>query len=174
MNAAFSGFEHKQRRTGDRKSLEIEKAITESYASVIQLELYPRSEIVIVVHVLEIDGSSICAVFNAITLALIDAGICMTDMLVACSAGFVRDALCRDISHTEMTGIGACLPVAIKAHTKDIVFAQLENRLSLENLEAALHEAVEGCVQIQELLQLGVVGVVKEALARRTESTFSS
>lgn len=174
INAPFSGFEHKQRRTGDRKSLEIEKSITESYSSVIQLELYPRSEIVIVVHVLESDGSSICTVINAITLALIDAGICMTDMLVSCSAGFVREALCRDISQTEMSGIGACLPVAIKARTRDIVFAQLENRLSLESLEAALREAVDGCVQIHGLLQVGVIGVVKEAIARRTESTLSN
>jgi exosome complex component RRP41 len=47
------------------------------------LELYPRSEINITVHVLESDGSIICSMINAVTLALMDAGIAMSDMYVS-------------------------------------------------------------------------------------------
>lgn len=46
-----------------------------------------NSEIAITVHVLETDGSSICAILNATTLALVNAGIAMNDILVSCSIG---------------------------------------------------------------------------------------
>jgi exosome complex component RRP41 len=46
-----------------------------------------KSEIAIIVHLLESDGSSLCAILNAVTLALVNAGIAMTDLLVSCSIG---------------------------------------------------------------------------------------
>ena len=44
------------------------------------LELYPKSEININIHILESDGSIITTILNAATLALMDAGISMRDM----------------------------------------------------------------------------------------------
>ena len=48
------------------------------------LELYPKSEININIHILESDGSIITTILNAATLALMDAGISMRDMYCFC------------------------------------------------------------------------------------------
>ena len=56
VNAPFSGTDRKRRRTGDRKTAEMETIIKQTFQSVIALDLYPRSEISIVVHILEADG----------------------------------------------------------------------------------------------------------------------
>ena len=54
--AAFSGVEWKRRRVNDKKSVELETAIRQTFEGTIMLNLYPRSEINISVHILESDG----------------------------------------------------------------------------------------------------------------------
>lgn len=78
--AAFSGGEHRRRRINDKRSLELESIIRQTFEGCVMLELYPRSEISITLHVLESDGSIVCSLINATTLALMDAGISMADM----------------------------------------------------------------------------------------------
>ncbi|RYH07334.1 hypothetical protein EON65_41870 [archaeon] len=54
--APFAGAERKQRKPGDRRMYEIEQMVKNAADGVIMTELYPRSEIVIGVHILEADG----------------------------------------------------------------------------------------------------------------------
>ena len=49
--APFSGTDRKKRRIGDRKIVEIEAIVRQTFESVVMLELYPRSEIVVVTKV---------------------------------------------------------------------------------------------------------------------------
>jgi exosome complex component RRP41 len=56
INAPFSAGERRKRRAGDRKTLEMETIIRQTFDSVVMLELYARSEISVVIHVLESDG----------------------------------------------------------------------------------------------------------------------
>lgn len=59
---------------------------------VIQTQLYPRSQIDIVLQIVQSDGGAMHACMNAATLAVIDAGIPVTDYVCACSAGFVQES----------------------------------------------------------------------------------
>lgn len=174
VNSPFSGLDYKLRRGGDRKSQEMERIIESSFESVIQLELYPFSEICINVHILENDGSMICSVFNATTLALMDAGICMKDMLISCSVGFVRQSLCRDLIQIEQTAGGAYLPLALLSKSNDIVFSQLESRLSIENLEAALQEGIAACALVKGIIETGIKHNVQTALSRVSTSSVTN
>ncbi len=54
--APVCASERKKRKQGDRRIMENEKILTDVLESIIMCELYPRSEISIVVHVLETDG----------------------------------------------------------------------------------------------------------------------
>ena len=54
------------------------------------LELYPRSQIDLQVFVMESDGSYKSAAFNAVSLALMNAGIAMKDYLVATTSGLLN------------------------------------------------------------------------------------
>ena len=56
INAPFSGSDRRKRRVGDRKTVEIELTVRQTFESVVMLESYPRSEINVVIHVLESDG----------------------------------------------------------------------------------------------------------------------
>jgi exosome complex component RRP41 len=171
VNAPFSGIDYKARRSGDRRTQEIEKIIKDSYESVVLLELYSYSDIVITIHVLENDGSLVCSIFNAVTLALMDAGISMKDMIVACSSGYVRHSLCCDLIQLEQSAGGAYLPVAILSKSNDIIYTQLESRLSVDNLESALELAVLGCAEIRRIIEAGIKGSIEHALERGSVPT---
>lgn len=63
--------------------------IQETFESCILLQRFPRSQIDICVQVLQSDGSALSIAINAVTLALIDAGIPMMDFVCACSVGII-------------------------------------------------------------------------------------
>lgn len=89
--ASFSTGERKQRMKRDRRLLEIASSIQSCFESVIVLGQFPRSEIDIYVQILQTDGGILHTAINATTLALIDAGIPMTDYVCATSAGYAND-----------------------------------------------------------------------------------
>ena len=160
LNAPFSGPDWRKRRIGDRKNSEMESNIVNAFESVIMLELYPKSQIDIAVHIIEADGSLLCTIINAVTLALMDAGISMTDMICACSCGTIKQNLCLDLNQTEQNMASFFLPLAIKARTAEIIFIQLDSRLSVQNLELALKTATAGCRQICNLMEGAAVSAM--------------
>lgn len=89
-------------------------------------------------------------------LALMNAGISMSDMLSACTVGIVRDKLCLDLTQVESTAGGAVMPVVIKCRSEEIIFLQLDSRLSLDKLEEALKKTIEGCVYIKNYLEVAI------------------
>ena len=146
--APFSGSEWKKRRAADRKTMEMQNSIEGILSSIIDLEVYPKSKINVVVNVFETDGSTFCAIINAICMALMDAGIAMSDLIVACSIGFSKGMICQDCTQIEQNSGGAYIPVVMKAHSQEVIYLNLDNRLSLEHLETALESAQHGSQQI--------------------------
>ena len=151
-NAAFSGIERKTRRQGgDRRSQEMEGVLKSTLEGVILLKLYPKSEISLSVHIFENDGSIICTIINACCMALMDAGISMSEMLCSCSIGLIKNRLCIDINNVEQ-GTGPYLSLAIKANTEEVVYLQLESRMSSELLEDAMENVIEGCRDVRKYM----------------------
>ncbi|CAM9462094.1 unnamed protein product [Ectocarpus fasciculatus] len=87
LNTPFSGPDWRKRRTGDRKTHELEAIIVNTFEAAVMLESYPKSQIDISIDILESDGSLLCTMINGVTLALMDAGVAMTDMICSCSCG---------------------------------------------------------------------------------------
>jgi len=163
--------------------MEIEHTICQIAEEMVMLEAYPRADLNIVVHVLESDGYSsdrllvllydatmltnaylrtsiprslICAIINALCLALINAGVSMYDMVVACSVGYVGQQFCVDVTQVEQNSGGAFLPVVIKAQSEDIIFMQLDSRLSLELLDDAMAAGIGGCKRVQAYMEAAI------------------
>ena len=65
------------------------------------LEKYPRSQLDLQVFVLESDGGYRSASFNAVTLALMNAGIAMKDFPVATTAGLIQNVAVVDLIYQE-------------------------------------------------------------------------
>lgn len=91
--AAFATSERRAPRAGDRKKAELSLALKQIFEACIQTHLYPRSQIDVFVQVLHADGGELAASINAVTLALIDAGIALNDFVVACSAGYLQQTM---------------------------------------------------------------------------------
>ncbi len=86
--ASFAGSERKKKKSNsDRRTQEMQNFISSMFSEVVMLELYARSEIRINIHVFEDDGSLLSTMINGASMALMDAGISMLDIVVSCSSG---------------------------------------------------------------------------------------
>ena len=101
------------------------------------------------------------ACINASTLALIDAGIPMTDYLVACTAA--SSATSSDTDNTDpLLDLNAQeeleLPFLTVGTVGDKVSVlMMESRVRVERVEGMLAVGIEGCKRMKEILD----GVVK-------------
>lgn len=145
--------------------------LARTFAQAILTHLHPRSEITIQLHILSQDGGVLAACVNASTLALIDAGVPMTDYVVAISAasttvtattaaaataatagddGSGREPL-LDVNGIEESDLPT-LTVATLGATEKITLLQMENKVPLAALEGMLAVAVDGCAKLRDLL----------------------
>ncbi|KDE04186.1 hypothetical protein MVLG_05349 [Microbotryum lychnidis-dioicae p1A1 Lamole] len=69
----------------DRRTVELAASLKATFEPVLLLHLYPRSSIDIYIQVLEVDGALLQAAINATTLALIAAGLPLTDYICSLS-----------------------------------------------------------------------------------------
>jgi len=125
------------------------------------LHLYPKSKIEVVVWILSDDGGRLCAAINATTLALVDAGIPMKDLVCACSAGGNGDDVLVDLNRREESSQGGQpavnLPCAMLPQRGTVVLSQCEARLpALSALERVLDAAMDGCRAVFDILQAAI------------------
>jgi exosome complex component RRP41 len=80
--AAFAGTDRKRRGRTDKRVQEMQHTISSAFASTLFTKLFPHSTVTISLHVLSQDGSLLAACLNAATLALVDAGVPMSDYVV--------------------------------------------------------------------------------------------
>ncbi|KAH8353558.1 hypothetical protein KR084_011806 [Drosophila pseudotakahashii] len=155
--ATFSTAERKNRPRGDRKSLEFKMYLQQALSAAIKSELYPRSQIDIYVEVLQADGANYAVALNAATLALIDAGICLNEFIVACTASLSKSNIpLTDISHFEEVSGGPTLTVAALPTAEKIAFLEMSERFHIDHLETVIETAMAGCREIRDILEAAV------------------
>lgn len=145
--------ERKKAAKGDRRTKELGLVIKQTFEAAILTHLYPRSQISIYVQVLKDGGGAAAAAINAVSLALINAGIPMKEMVCACSVGYAEGTPLVDLSAAERGQGGPTMYVAVYPKAQSVVAMQMENKLPLEHLEEVLELAKEGCVKIYETLK---------------------
>eukprot|EP00301_Raphidiophrys_heterophryoidea_P027142 c9510_g1_i1.p1 GENE.c9510_g1_i1~~c9510_g1_i1.p1 ORF type:complete len:249 (+),score=44.04 c9510_g1_i1:33-779(+) len=152
--ATFSTTERRKRSKGDRRIMEMCFQLRQVFEASILLELYPRSQIVISVQVLQADGGVLPAIINAASLAVIDAGIALKDFVVACNAGYISKTPFLDINHIEDGANGPCVPIAIHPRTSRVVLALVDSKVTADALPVIMQTAITGCHQIHQSLKL--------------------
>lgn len=85
----------------DRRAAEIAAQIRAAAEGCVLLDLYPRSTIEIACTVLSDGGGTAAACVNAASLALVDAGVAMRDVVVACTAGWGGGPATTDLKGPE-------------------------------------------------------------------------
>ena len=164
-NIAPFSVDDRKRPGPDRRSSEISKITADALRPALMLENYPRSMVDIYIEVIEAEGGTRCAGITAASVALVDAGIPMKDIVVGCAAGKVNDEIILDLSEVEDKEGQADVPIAMMPRTGEITLLQSDGDLSQEEFEEAINLAMEGCRKVNE--------IQKEALMKKYSAEMS-
>ncbi|KIJ56248.1 hypothetical protein M422DRAFT_150904 [Sphaerobolus stellatus SS14] len=133
--ALFSSGE-RRRGQGDKRILEFAASIKSTFEPVIQTHLYPRSQIdIFMTGILQ-------AVINATTLALIDAGIPMTDYVTVITCGVQATHPLLDLSSIEEFDVPH-LTLAIMPKSGKVTLVTMETSLHADRFEELVRLALQ-------------------------------
>jgi len=154
--AAFS-VEDRKRPGPDRRSVEISKVISEALEKIVLTEQFPRASINVCIEVLDAEAGTRCAGLTAAGVALIDAGIPMRDIPVACAAGKINGQVVLDLGKEEDNFGDADLPIAISPRTGEVLLLQMDGHLTVDEFNQAFDLAVKGCHTVSEIQKKAVM-----------------
>lgn len=160
--AGFSSTDRKRLGRGDKRVAELAATLAKALAAALCAGLFPRSSIHVALHVLAQDGSLLAALVNAASLALVDAGVPMTDYLVACTAGSTSSYAAGDDAADPLLDLNLQeeqeLPfLTLATLGRDQVAALVcESRVQIGRLEGMMATAADGCLGVRAFLD-GVV-----------------
>ena len=136
----------------NRRSREISKVTAEAFDSVVLTELYPRSKIRIEIEVITAEAGTRCAGITAASVALADAGIPMTDLVISVASGKINGVVVCDLNKEEDNYGEADLPMGVCANSGDIVFLQMDGDLSPEEFQIAWDYNMGAIAPVHELM----------------------
>ena len=140
-----------------RREIEISKVIKEALQPAVILKDFPRTVVDVFIEVLQADGGSRCAALDAASVALVDAGIPMRDMVSACAAGKVADKIVLDVNDEEDKEGQADMPVAYMPNLGKITLMQLDGILTPAEYKKCLETAIGGCKQVYEIQKKALI-----------------
>jgi exosome complex component RRP41 len=158
--AAFSSTGGERRARNDRRLQEWARLVEGALTSTVMAEAFPRSAVDIFVEILNADGSFLAAIINAVTLALIDAGIPMKDYVTAVNVAFVQSSVALlDPNRMEESGAGSqpSLTAAFLPRTGHVVLTSAEPRMAADKIGALMKLASVGAGKIFEKLDTETV-----------------
>lgn len=149
---SFSGSGERVRPGPSRRSRELGLVIEKALTPVLNLERYPNAVIDVFIELLQTDSGTRCAGICAAAVALVDAGIPMSDMVAAVSVGKVNGKIVLDLTKEEEDEEGAVdIPLAVLPRKNEISLLQLDGLIAKDELKEALAMGMEGCKRIYEL-----------------------
>jgi len=131
---------------------------------VILLEKFPRATIDVNIEILDAEAGTRCAGLSAAAVALVDAGIPMRDIPVACAAGKIDNQIVLDLGKDEDNFGSADMPLAISPRTGEILLLQMDGHLTEKEFEEAFNLALKGCLVVSELQKKAILEKYKPIL----------
>ena len=151
--AAFAGAERRRGDHRDRRAGEVASQVEAALNGVVQTELFPRSRVDVLVHVLQADGGVAAACFNACMLAIVDAGVPVVDMSAACAVGLLDRTPLLDPTHNEVnSGSGTEVWVSCLSRSGKMVSCHFSGRAAPATLDDLVRRAQMGCAELNNVL----------------------
>lgn len=148
----FSSAGGRVRPGPSRRSKEIALVTEKALDSVIDLGDFANSVVDVFIELPQTDAGTRCAGICAASIALADAGIPMTDLVCAVSAGRVMDKVVLDLDYPEDSHEdGVDIPMAILHNTKQVSLLQMDGEISLDMFKQAAELAKKACDEIYEV-----------------------
>jgi len=151
--APFSGSEEHGRAGPNRRSQEISKVIRHVFENNIILQEFPKTGIDIQMEVIQSDGGTRVTALAAASLALIDAGIPVYDLVTPISVGKVGGKIIVDLDKDEDNFGEGDMPMAFSLRTGELLLWQMDGMMTRSELEQAVNmgfEAAQKVRQVQE------------------------
>ena len=168
--AAFARTGYRRATTHDRRQSSESNTIKEIFEHVIQLHLLPGSEINIYVEVLQADGGELCSCLNAVSLALIHAGVPCRDFVTAATTGYYEGQFLMDLNYFETSSNQLpLLELAILPNTGELVFVRLANRIAMDVFKRMIETGVRGCKSMHAILKEDVTANQVQIVSSRME-----
>ena len=116
------------------------------------LELYPRSKIRVTIEIVSAEAGTRCVGLTAASVALADAGIPMTDLVVRVASGKINDVVVCDLNKEEDNYGEADLPMGILPNSGELVFLQMDGDLSQEEFSQAWEYNMEAAQVVHGMM----------------------
>ena len=142
----------------NRRSKEISKVTKDALESVVLLELYPRSKIQVNIEIISAEAGTRCVGLTAASVALADAGIPMTDLVVSVASGKINDIVVCDLNKEEDNYGEADLPMGMLPNTGELVFLQMDGNLSQEEFKQAWDYNMDAASRVHEIMKKALIG----------------
>lgn len=120
-------------------------------------ETFPRSQLDIFVEISNADGGVLASAFNAVTLALLDAGVPMNDYVIGGSVSYVQGHFLLDPNRMEESSACPVLIAALLPRSQSICFLNSELRLASDKLPVMVDLLKRGVGKVFEQLDQEVV-----------------
>jgi exosome complex component RRP41 len=133
-----------------RRSVEISKVLNEALSNVVFFEDYPKTGIDVFVEILQADASTRCAGLNAASLALVEAGVPIKDLISSCSVGKVDGQIVLDVGGDEDQFGDVDMATATIGSEDKFVLLQLDGIATQEEFFKLLELARKGCTEVYE------------------------
>jgi len=171
--AGFSAVDRKKSSRTDKRVTEMQHTIGAAFESTLFTHLYPHSTISITLNVLSQDGSLLACAINAATLALVDAGVPMSDYVAACTAGSTASYASNDEEADPLLDLNGAeeqelpfLTVATVGKEGGVCVLMMETRVQVSRVESMLAVGVDGAGRVREVLDGIVRAHGKSVLAK--------
>ncbi|EDO06955.1 3' exoribonuclease family domain 1 protein [Babesia bovis T2Bo] len=145
-------------------TVEISRAVVGTFEPVIISHLYKNSTIHIFVNVLEADGGVKATVINAVLIALIDAGIAMKDIIVACTAVMLNETLLIDPNQLEINASIMELTLALSVSNEELIHIDLRSKYPIKSYAEIIEKAIKGSERFAALAKAKLKGYAREHL----------
>ena len=136
----------------ERRILELATNIKYSFEPVVMLSLYPRSQIDIFLTILHADGAVLSAAINAVTLALVHAGISLSSPLASVTLACIHKVPLLDPSGPEEVDLPSLTVACLGPPNAKATLVHLDSRLDLDRFEKMLQLGAEGCATVNREL----------------------
>jgi len=170
--APWGSTEWRHRSHGERRVVELANAIRSTFEPVLLTHQFPRSQVNIVVEVLQQDGSVLPTAINACTLALMDAGIPMIDYVTSLTCGLYGSTALLDLNGTEERDL-PYLTLAVQPRSGKVPLLQLDTRVHVDRFESMVDIAVQAGSVLRDELEAAMRGRTArlvQAMTKRGEA----
>jgi len=154
--ATFSVPDRKNPRPG-RREIEISKVSADALEAAVMVEKFPGTQINVEVEVMDSNAGTRVAALSAASVALVDAGIPMRDLVSAASVGKAGGKIIVDLDKDEEDAPDAVdIPLAIMPNSKEIVLLQLDGLLTKKEWTQAQELGLKACEKVYELQKIAL------------------